>query len=106
MKKNPAETTELRIRPLPTPPEKQKMSFKLPLPTLSKFEAYLAAYSDFYGVEPDRDFIVDRIFTSFFESDHAFNAYLKREVQPPEKKKDKKTALGGENAVLGESAQI
>ncbi|UPU37877.1 hypothetical protein M1B72_09255 [Geomonas paludis] len=106
MKKNSAETTELRIRPLPTPPEKQKIAFKLPRPTLSKFDAYLAAYADIYGVEPDRDFIVDRIFTSFFESDHAFVAYLKRETPHPDKKKDKKSVLGGENAVLGESAQI
>jgi hypothetical protein len=105
MKKNPVET-ELRIKPLPTPPEKKKMVFKLPLPTLSKFDAYLAAYAEIYGVEPDRDFIVDRIFATFFESDHAFIAYLKREAQPPEKKKEKKTALGGENAILGESAQI
>lgn len=107
MRKNPVEATELRIRPLPTPPEKQKVNFKLPVPTLSRFESYLAAYADIYGVEPDRDFIVDRIFTTFFESDHAFIAYLKKEAQPAEmKNKEKKTALGGENAILGESAQI
>jgi hypothetical protein len=82
------EQIELKIKPLPIPPDKKKISFRLPEPTLSEFEAYLAAYQDIYGVEPDRDFVADQIFTAFFESDRAFAAYQARGVVVAPKKAD------------------
>ena len=100
--------TRLRIRPLPPPPEKQKISFKLPVPTLTTFSTYLVAYEEIYGVKPDPDFVAEQIFNSFFESDRAFAAYLKKGPEPEEAEtqKRRKTALGGENATLGETAQL
>lgn len=87
MTKEPA---ELRIKPLPPPPELQKISFRLPAPTVTELDTYLAAYAAIYGVEPDRNFVADQIFTCFFESDKAFAAYRKK-------------AVLGINAVLGET---
>ena len=100
--------TRLRIRPLPPPPEKQRITFRLPVPTLTTFNTYLAAYEEIYGVKPDPDFVAEQIFTAFFESDRAFAMYLKKGVEPeePKAKSGKKTALGGENSSLGETAQI
>jgi len=100
--------SRLRIRPLPPPPEKQRITFKLPVPTLSTFNTYLAAYEEIYGVKPDQDFVAEQIFNAFFESDRAFAAYLKKGSEPEESvaKKGRKTALGVENATLGETAQI
>jgi len=86
------EQNELRIKPFIPPPEKKKISFRLPEPTLAAFEAYLAAYQEIYGVEPDPDFVADQIFTAFFESDRAFAAYRKSQE-----------AVLGENARLGSS---
>ena len=82
------EQIELKIKPLPIPPDKKKVSFRLPEPTLSEFEAYLAAYQEIYGVEPDRDFVADQIFTAFFESDRAFAAYQARGNAVATKKTD------------------
>lgn len=87
MTKEPA---GLRIKPLHPPPELQKISFRLPAPTVTELESYLAAYTAIYGVEPDRNFIADQTFTSFFESDKAFAAYRKK-------------AVLGVNAALGET---
>ena len=72
------EVLSLRIRPLLPPPEKRKISFRLPLPTVDTFQSYLAAYAETYGVDPDPDFVADQIFTTFFDSDRAFAAYLQK----------------------------
>ena len=52
--------------------------------------------------------MAEQIFNSFFESDRAFAAYLKKGSEPEASgaKKGRKTALGGENATLGETAQL
>ena len=52
--------------------------------------------------------MAEQIFNAFFESDRAFAAYLKKGSEPEESvaKKGRKTALGVENATLGETAQI
>jgi hypothetical protein len=66
----------LRVKPLLPPPDKQKIIFKLPTPTVAAFHSYLAAYAEIYGVDADPDFVADQIFIAFFESDKAFAAYL------------------------------
>ena len=38
---------------------------------------YLRAYGALYGIDPDKDFITNEIFTSFFNSDKEFMAYMK-----------------------------
>lgn len=70
--------SELKVKPPPPPTGKQKMNFHLPGPTAGKFNLYLAAYQELYGTEPDPNFILDQILTSFFESDKAFLAYQKK----------------------------
>lgn len=102
------ETNTLKVHPFVPPPDKKRISFRLPVPTLDAFDSYLAAYAEIYGVKPDPDFIADQIFTSFFESDRAFAAYLRKGPEPKESgaKKGRKTLLGVENATLGETAQI
>lgn len=87
------ETEALRVRPLVPPPDKKKITFRLPVPTLDAFESYLAAYAEIYGADPDPDFIADQIFTAFFESDRTF----KRKMS------EKNQAVLGQNARLGES---
>ena len=102
------ETKQLRVKPFLPPPEKQKISFRLPAPTVSTFNSYLEAYAEIYGVSADPDFVAEQIFTTFFESDRAFAAYLKKGAEPEEAEtqKRKKTALGGEGATLGETAHL
>lgn len=88
-----SETIEqLRIKPYIPPPNKRKISFRLPEPTLAAFEAYLTAYREIYGEEPNPDFVADQIFTAFFESDRTFLAYRKSQE-----------AVVGVNAKLGSS---
>ena len=87
MTKEPA---ELRIKPLPPPPELRKVSFRLPSPTFSKLDTYLDAYTAIYGVEPDRNCIANEILTTFFDSDKLLAAYRRK-------------AVLGVNAVLGET---
>jgi hypothetical protein len=60
----------LKIRPDEVPPEKAKISFRLPRPTIETLEKT-------YGVEPDRDFVVDKILTGFFASDREFALFRK-----------------------------
>jgi hypothetical protein len=67
----------LKIKPAEVPPEKAKISFKLPQPTIDTLEAYLAAFKAVYGVEPDRDFVIDQILVGFFASDKEFAAFVK-----------------------------
>jgi hypothetical protein len=76
----------LKIKPAEVPPEKAKISFKLPQPTIETLAAYLAAFKKIYGVEPDRDFVVDQILTSFFASDKEFAAFVKNGAEFPGKK--------------------
>lgn len=78
------ELPTLKIRPLLPPPEKQKITFRLPVPTLETFQAYLTLYTEIYGIDADPDFIADQIFTSFFESDKTFVAYLQKSQVRPE----------------------
>uniref|UniRef100_C6DZ82 DUF2274 domain-containing protein n=1 Tax=Geobacter sp. (strain M21) TaxID=443144 RepID=C6DZ82_GEOSM len=70
----------LRIKPIPPPPEKQKISFRLTVPTIENLNTYLAAYVEAYGVEANLDFVAEQIFTSFFESDRAFVAYRRKKA--------------------------
>ncbi len=63
---------KLKIQPAPVPPEKQKISFQLPKPTLAIFGEYLAAYAEIYGSKADPDFIANEIFVNFFNSDKEF----------------------------------
>lgn len=65
-------TKMLKVRPEDIPPKKAVISFKLPEPTIALLRAYLRAYAATYGIEPDRDFITNEIFTSFFNSDKEF----------------------------------
>ena len=78
------EAPSLKIRPLLPPPEKQKITFKLPVPTVEGFQAYQALYEEIYGVEANPDFIADQIFTSFFESDKTFVTFLQKTQVKPE----------------------
>lgn len=100
--------TKLRIKPLPPPPERQKITFKLPVPVLTTFQTYLAAYKDIYGEDPSPDFVAEQIFSSFFESDRAFIAYVKKEKEPGEakaKKEKRRTSLVGEGNALVDTVQ-
>jgi hypothetical protein len=100
--------TTLRVKPQPQPPEKQKISFRLPVPVLTTFQSYLAAYKDIYGEEPSPDFVAEQIFSSFFESDRAFAAYIKQGTELEEnkpKKEKKRTVLPVETATQAESVQ-
>ena len=67
----------LKVRPADIPPKKSTISFKLPDPTIALLRAYLRAYAATYGIEPDKDFITNEIFTSFFGSDKEFMAFVK-----------------------------
>lgn len=87
------DSEKLRVRPPASPPGKQKLSFKIPLPTVEAFNLYLAAYAELYGEDADPDFVVNQIFTTFFESDKAFVAYQRRTH----------AELGGESAELGKA---
>lgn len=91
------ELPTLKIRPLLPPPEKQKITFKLPVPTLESFQAYQALYKETYGIDPDPDFIADQIFMSFFESDKTFAAHQQRAVAKAE-------GPGGASAAKAEGA--
>lgn len=101
--------TRLRVKPLPPPLERQKISFRLPVPILTTFQTYLAVYKEIYGEEANPDFVVEQIFSSFFESDRAFAAYVKKGSEPKEakpKKEKKRAVLAGENTTQGEIPQI
>lgn len=87
------DTDQLRVKPPPLPPDKQKMTFRVPVPTVDTFNLYLAAYAELYGADPDPDFVVNQILTAFFESDKAFAAYRRRTH----------AQLGEETAELGNS---
>ena len=102
------EPKPLRIKPLIPPPEKEKISFRLPVPTLQTFRTYLKAYAETYGVAADPDFVAEQIFTAFFESDRAFADYLKRGAgtEGAGDRKRKKTVLGMEENTLGETAHL
>ena len=67
----------LKVRPAEIPPKKSAISFKLPEPTISILRIYMRAYGAIYGIEPDRDFIIDQILLNFFNSDREFMAYVK-----------------------------
>ena len=69
----------LKIKPAPIPPEKRKITFKLPEPTISDFETYLTAYAETYGVEADPSFVANEIFVSFFDSDKGFRSFLNKD---------------------------
>lgn len=100
--------TRLRVKPLPPPPERQKISFRLPVPVLTTFQTYLAAYKEIYGEDPSPDFVAEQIFSSFFESDRAFAAYVKQGSERDEtkpKKERKRTAPPAEAATQTESVQ-
>jgi hypothetical protein len=106
MKTDGKDICTLKIRPLHPPPEKQRMSFRLPASTVAAFQSYLAAYADIYGMDADPDFVADRIFNAFFESDKAFAAYLEKGAtdHADSRRFDKSHAvLGGEGAPLGKS---
>jgi len=79
----------LKIRPAEVPPEKAKISFRLPRPTIDTLESYLSAFQKTYGVEPDRDFVVDQILTGFFASDKEFVLFRKNGGESPDKKAGK-----------------
>lgn len=68
----------LRVKPLQVPPQKRKIFFSLPVPTLQCFQCYLEAYAQIYGKEADPSFVANQIFTMFFESDKAFNTFRKK----------------------------
>ena len=72
----------LLVKPLLPPPEKLKISFRLPAPTISNFHSYLAAYFETYGVDADPDFVADQIFSTFFASDRVFAEFLKKGPPP------------------------
>lgn len=100
--------TRLRVKPLPPPPERRKISFRLPAPVLATFDAYLSVYREMYGEEPNPDFVAEQIFSNFFESDRAFAAYIKKGSEPEvakTKKERKKTAQTGEPMQV-ETAQL
>jgi len=67
----------LKVRPADIPPHKSAISFKLPDATIAQLRMYLRAYGALYGIDPDKDFITNEIFTSFFNSDKEFMAYMK-----------------------------
>jgi len=73
----------LKIRPAVVPPEKAKISFRLPRPTIETLESYLIAFQETYGVEPDRDFVVDQILIGFFASDREFADFRKNGCDRP-----------------------
>jgi hypothetical protein len=77
----------LKIRPAEVPPQKAKISFKLPQPTIDTLESYLSVFQKTYGVEPDRDFVVNQILTAFFASDREFTVSMKNGNEAPAKKK-------------------
>ncbi|GFO63604.1 DUF2274 domain-containing protein [Geomonas paludis] len=87
--------SRLRIKPLPAPPEKQKITFRLPVPVLETFNTYLAVYKEIYGQDPSPDFVAEQIFSSFFELDRAFAAYVKQgsEAEQTKPKKERKRAV-------------
>lgn len=100
--------TRLRVKPLPPPPERQKISFRLPVPVLTTFQTYLAAYKEIYGEDPSPDFVAEQIFSSFFESDRAFAAYIKQGSERDEtkpKKERKRATPPAETATQAESVQ-
>jgi hypothetical protein len=67
----------LKVKPEEIPPKKSAISFRLPQPTIALFRAYLRAYAAMYGIEPDKDFITNEIFMSFFNSDKEFMLFVK-----------------------------
>lgn len=72
------ERKELRVKPLAPPPEKERITFRLPVPTLAMFRSYLAAYAEIYGEEANPDFVANEILNAFFESDRAFAEYRRK----------------------------
>lgn len=95
----------LRVKPQPQPTEKQKISFRLPVPLLTTFQSYLAAYKEIYGEDPSPDFVVEQIFSSFFESDRAFAAYIKQGTELEETKPKKERKRTVQLAELGAQAE-
>lgn len=67
----------LKVRAEEIPPKKSAISFKLPDPTIALLRTYLRAYAATYGIEPDRDFVTNEIFLSFFNSDKEFMLFVK-----------------------------
>jgi hypothetical protein len=82
----------LKIRPAEVPPQKAKISFKLPQPTIETLESYLSVFQKTYGVEPDRDFVVNQILTAFFASDREFTVFRKNGCGRPGNKDADKEA--------------